>query len=128
MEVLLAPPKGNIELKSYLEWLSSYGFTPIILEPKIQQIYLPLILCGGADIGKNLTRDSLEYHWIQNALANNQPIIGICRGMQILNSYFDGLVEDLPELIEEDHTCDVFMDDTDHTHRLSNFHFVIDRK
>lgn len=126
MEVYLAPPKGAKELETYLQWLDSNGFTPIILE-RIQQVDKPLILCGGADIGKNIQRDGLEYLWIESALNNKQPIIGICRGMQILNMYFDGQVSDLEELIVEDHKADVFTDDNDHSVRLSQYHFVVDK-
>jgi putative glutamine amidotransferase len=126
MEVYLAPPKGVKELETYQQWLTNNGFTPILLE-QIQQIDKPLILCGGADIGKNLKRDSIEYWWIENALKNKQPIIGVCRGMQILNTYFDGQVSDLEDLIVEDHQADVFTDDSDHSIRLSQYHFVIDK-
>ena len=47
-----------------------------------------IVLSGGNDIGEYKNRDILEYYMIDLAIANNIPLIGICRGMQIINSYF----------------------------------------
>jgi putative glutamine amidotransferase len=42
-------------------------------------------------------RDSLEYALINLALNTKMPILGICRGEQILNVYFEGsLYQDIP--------------------------------
>lgn len=41
-------------------------------------------------------RDEFEKLMIDHALANNKPILGICRGLQIVNVYFGGkLIPDL---------------------------------
>ena len=95
MKVYVAPPKGEIEKKTYISWLESAGYEPIILDLRYKKINAPLILCGGADIGKNPERDQSELNWIKLALEHQMPIVGICRGMQILNSYFGGEVYDL---------------------------------
>jgi gamma-glutamyl-gamma-aminobutyrate hydrolase PuuD len=124
MDVFVAPARGEWERKAYEDWLIENGFNPITLEPKPQHINKPLILCGGADIGKNLVRDSLEFAWIESALIHKQPIIGVCRGMQILNVWFGGKVENLPEPLVEIHRLDEFEDDADHTERVSQFHLV----
>ncbi len=59
-----------------------------------------LILSGGNDIGEyrsnplefiNL-RDRLEYSLITLALSNSIPILGVCRGFQLLNICFGGTV------------------------------------
>jgi GMP synthase-like glutamine amidotransferase len=126
MQVFIAPPKGERELEMYKIWLTANGFEPIVLERRIQHIHKPLILCGGADLGKNIQRDSLEFGWIESAIIHGQPIIGVCRGMQVLNRYFGGQVTDLEDLITEDHRSDLFDDDVDHSERLSQFHFVVD--
>ena len=65
MDVFVAPARGEWERKAYEDWLIENGFNPITLESKPQHINKPLILCGGADIGKNLVRDSLEFAWIK---------------------------------------------------------------
>ena len=125
-KVLVAPPYGELEKQMYREWLTEHGFKPYFLGSECKNIDAPLILCGGVDIGKNPERDSREIEWIQSALENEQPIIGICRGMQLLNHYFGGSVETLPESLVENHLNDVFDDDEDHSFRISEFHKVYD--
>lgn len=71
-----------------------------------------LLLSGGPDVAPyryhrsedslicediDLYRDSLEYWLIEEALARKMPILGICRGLQILNVYLGGtLFADIP--------------------------------
>lgn len=52
-----------------------------------------LILTGGDDIGKYPSRDITEISLLQMANRNNIPIIGICRGMQLIHTYFNGKLE-----------------------------------
>jgi gamma-glutamyl-gamma-aminobutyrate hydrolase PuuD len=124
LKVYVAPPKGEIEKETYINWLESNGYEPTILDLRYKKIDAPLILCGGADIGKNPERDQSELNWIKLALEHQMPIVGICRGMQILNSYFGGEVSDLKNIIVEYHQSDEFSDDTDHSERESQFHYI----
>jgi len=126
VKVLVAPPKGSIERQTYLNWLTKNGFEPFPMENNDIEIEYPLILCGGPDIGTNTTRDANEMRWIASALKNNQPIIGICKGMQILNHYFGGTVSNIPEELKENHLIDSFEDDNDHSARVSQYHLVSD--
>lgn len=124
MKVFVAPPKGEIEGRAYIDWIISKGFEPIMIDLRYKKIDAPLMLCGGADIGKNPERDRRELGWIKMALDAQQPIIGVCRGMQILNHYFGGKVEDLKDRIAEYHQSDEFSDDEDHSERESQFHYI----
>lgn len=125
--MLIAPPKGSYELKIYKEWLQRYNIDHSILTGEITNIDQPLLLCGGVDVGVNKVRDQLELNWIQSAIENKQPIIGICRGMQILNQYFENKsIENISELLAKNHFSDRFDDDNDHSHRTSKFHTVND--
>ena len=124
MKIYIAPPKGVIEKQTYIDWLESLGFELVFLDLRYKSIPGPLLLCGGADIGKNPERDQREMNWIKLALEAKQPIIGICKGMQILNQYFGGVVEDLPGMIVEDHMSDDFSDNSDHSGRQSQLHYV----
>ena len=70
-----------------------------------------LILSGGGDIdpayygqenkgcfGVDAARDEAEFRLIEAYLREGKPILGICRGHQILNVYFGGsLTQHLPE-------------------------------
>ena len=125
-KVLVAPPYGELEKQMYREWLIENGYKPYFLGTECKNIDAPLILCGGGDIGKSPKRDARETDWITSALENGQSIIGICRGMQLLNIYFGGEVENIPERLQENHLNDVFDDDEDHSFRLSEFHQVYD--
>lgn len=49
-----------------------------------------VILSGGDDIGKYDIRDENELNIIKHCVKKNIPLIGICRGMQILHKYYGG--------------------------------------
>jgi len=124
MKVYVAPPKGELEKIKYKEWLESNDFELVWLDLRFKNIDGPLILCGGADIGKRPDRDTNEFNWIKLALENKQPIVGVCRGMQILNLYFGGEVTDLSDGIANYHLNDDFSNDNDHSEKESQFHYV----
>ncbi len=52
-----------------------------------------LILSGGDNIGDYPERDKTEKELLAYAIQNKIPTLGVCRGMQIINHYFDGSVE-----------------------------------
>jgi len=54
-----------------------------------------LVLSGGDDIGKNPERDLCEKKIIDFGIKHKIPIFGVCRGMQVINSYFNGKIETL---------------------------------
>ena len=71
-----------------------------------------MLLIGGNNVGPideyersihiddvSTERDATEYAIIDYALRHHKPILGVCRGMQILNTYFDGhIVRDLNDV------------------------------
>ncbi len=48
-------------------------------------------------------RDLFEYEVLKKALAGNKPVLGICRGLQLINVYLGGtLVPDIPAILHSD--------------------------
>lgn len=61
------------ELKKWMNVIKPYG----------------VVLSGGSDIGKNKIRDESEKFLIKFAIKNRIPLIGICRGMQLIGNFFN---------------------------------------
>lgn len=121
--ISLAPPKSTLELNNYLNWLQDFNIKILKEGDRVEGL---LILCGGPDLGVNQDRDILEFKWLKEALDKNIPVLGVCRGMQLINYFLGGSIGDLDSAIVEDHTSDFFKDDTCHNERISNFHWVKD--
>ena len=49
-----------------------------------------IILSGGDNMGDDLERDNTEKEIIELAIKEKIPLLGICRGMQVLNDFFGG--------------------------------------
>ena len=76
-----------------------------------------LLLTGGADVDPELygeaidpkagvrtnrRRDDMEMALLRHALRENLPVLGVCRGMQLMNVAFGGkLIQDLPNHREQ---------------------------
>ena len=69
-------PNNLSDTSSYLEEMSIDG----------------IILSGGDNIGDNKDRDNTEKQIIQFGIDNKLPIFGVCRGMQVLNKFFNGKI------------------------------------
>ena len=52
-----------------------------------------IILSGGDNIGDNPERDITETKLIQYGIDNDLPIFGVCRGMQMINHFFNGNIK-----------------------------------
>ena len=96
--------------EAYMELLDKYDMVPIVLSSTTSSLEELLEMCdgvllpGGDDIDAkyyyqdnhptNVLVDSkidvLDYKVIDYCLKHNVPILGICRGFQILNVYFGG--------------------------------------
>ncbi|GFN30750.1 gamma-glutamyl-gamma-aminobutyrate hydrolase family protein [Paenibacillus xylaniclasticus] len=86
--------------QQWIELLASCGLTPLILPnrlPVVQQLLwsVPIdgiVLTGGNDLvkygGNAPERDEVEKHLISYAIDHRIPLLGVCRGMQMIQDYF----------------------------------------
>ena len=102
-EILVAaeyPPK------TYLNALSRVNLSfDCSLSPENPRIYKGLLLIGGGDIlpayyggdipsyNVNFVKDKLEFYLAAYFIRRNLPILGICRGFQLLNVLFGGTLK-----------------------------------
>jgi N5-(cytidine 5'-diphosphoramidyl)-L-glutamine hydrolase len=55
-----------------------------------------LLLSGGDDVGSSPVRDAVEHALLEHAGAHRWPVLGICRGMQLLHRACGGQLSDAP--------------------------------
>jgi putative glutamine amidotransferase len=137
-------PKVHGQRWSYVNAIIEAGGLPIILPQITDKIILRelyerldgILLCGGQDVDpqsydapqtaahENIDRchDEVELQLIEWALADGKPLLGVCRGLQIMNVAFGGsLFGDLPteSPSEIDHrACNTHEDMTHTSHDL----------
>ncbi|MCV0400931.1 MAG: gamma-glutamyl-gamma-aminobutyrate hydrolase family protein [Nitrosopumilus sp.] len=51
-----------------------------------------IILSGGDNIGDDIERDQTETEIIEFGINKKIPIFGVCRGMQVINNFFEGKI------------------------------------
>ncbi|MFH0865714.1 MAG: gamma-glutamyl-gamma-aminobutyrate hydrolase family protein [Bacteroidota bacterium] len=119
--IALSKASGSASYQNYINWLKSVDSTIVIVDminkkPIEAATSLEkcsaLLLTGGLDVypgryGKendtsrceiDLHRDSVEFALIKKALKMKLPILGVCRGEQILNVVMGGsLIVDIPQ-------------------------------
>ena len=104
---------------TYAAAVAAAGNTPLVLPAETDRAVVArmlasvdaLLLCGGEDVEPrrygaapsprlgtvNLRRDAWEILLLDEAVKRRLPVIGICRGCQLINVYFGGtLWQDLP--------------------------------
>ena len=115
--ILLSSSKGSCD--SYEQAiLQSGGIPSAFYCPPLDTGYDGLILCGGGDIdpihfdqancgSQNIDpeRDAAELALVWAYLSAGKPILGICRGCQVVNVAMGGsLIQDLPDNLRPFHT------------------------
>ncbi len=121
MTVVVITSSGTKNARRYVEVMESAGADVRVLMPddhadvateELMRNAGGLLLSGGPDVdpalygeepdteaGLTLNRplDDLELRVLEYALERDMPVLGICRGMQLLNVFFGGkLMQDLP--------------------------------
>ena len=97
-----------------------------------------ILLTGGNDIDINQTntlsqkRDSFEKKLISYGIYHNIPILGVCRGMQMIATYFDARLKKIEGHINIKHTLKInkkskYFQELDHLKTVNAFHnYTID--
>ena len=103
---------ANQKRENYKNAIIAAGGEPTVKYlPDMDTNFDGLLLCGGNDISPSFygqeilgahdfdaMRDTLEIELTRKFIDTGKPILGICRGMQILNVAFGGtLIQDLPQ-------------------------------
>jgi putative glutamine amidotransferase len=131
--------------RSYVDAVNRAGAMALLLTPDPALVEEPdevldhidgLMLAGGADIdptaygadphpatiGSVPERDAFEVALVRRALERDMPLLGICRGMQVMNIARGGtLHQHLPDLVGHEHHRRVLgsFDGADHDVRLA---------
>jgi putative glutamine amidotransferase len=108
----------DVAAGTYLRWIREQGMLPVPLpyhEGELHDDYLDLldglVMSGGADIHPERygadphqharlepKRDTFEFGLVRGAFERDLPVLGICRGMQILNVALGGTMhQHLPD-------------------------------
>ena len=66
-----------------------------------------LILTGGDDIGTTPERDVTEFALLGHALEKGLPVIGVCRGLQVINAHFGGTLITVEGHADPPHDVDI---------------------
>lgn len=106
--ILPIPLCSNIKnVQTYLKALNLDGF----------------VLSGGNDIGDMIERDILEYAVLEYSKIHKQPVLGICRGMQLINHAQGGSLIKVQGHVATVHECLIgeWADELD-IYQVNSFH------
>ena len=110
MKVAITCQRGHIPV-NYIRWIKQAGLEPVVISRMRDIRRLKdaegILFSGGGDLwphfysaekvgsGFDLYRDILEYHIFQQR--GERAVLGICRGMQIVNVFLGGTLMDMAE-------------------------------
>jgi gamma-glutamyl-gamma-aminobutyrate hydrolase PuuD len=144
----LAPAVGYHEERDAIshDWvrlLSSKGLLPILIpnltaDPAAilaETGASRILLTNGDSIGplpgepngpSPTERDRLEFNLMDYAVANRLPVMGVCRGLQLINIYFGGqITRNLADVSGEQHVAcehNIQLKSGDELHNVNSFH------
>lgn len=93
--------KRDVISHDWINLFNEINFTPILIPNSLNDITIFLeeskldgiILSGGDNIGDFPERDITENKIIEFSIQNNLPLFGVCRGMQVINNFFNGTIQ-----------------------------------
>lgn len=104
---------GILKIENYIKAIENAGGEAIVAQ-EYAEGYDGLVLCGGADVdpsyygepiagSKNINKelDELQFTLLKAFVEAGKPVLGICRGCQLINIFFGGsLHQDIENAIE----------------------------
>lgn len=88
-----------------------------------------IILTGGNDlsnlknaINPSTKRDQLEFCIIKYCIKNKLPLLGVCRGMQIINFFFNGSLTKIKKHVKTHHNIVYELDEKIRTKSVNSYH------
>ena len=126
--------RDAIDIRWY-QLLSALDIQPLIMPAVIHKDItkllinniLGIVLTGGNDIGSNLKRDEMEAKLLSYAIQLEIPVIGYCRGMQMINNYYGGSLRKISGHISTRHHINSHTDFFKFSKTVNSFHsFGID--
>ena len=101
----------------WIKFLEMLDYMPILIPNNLKDTkeYLSslnldgIVLSGGDNIGDDQKRDQTENKIIDFGLSNKLPIFGVCRGMQMLNVFFNGTIDESsnPNHVRNPHSLEI---------------------
>jgi len=84
----------------WITFLENLNYFPILIPNKLKNVdfYISklnldgIILSGGDNVGEFPERDETENIILKYAIKNSIPVLGVCRGMQLINYFFHGKI------------------------------------
>ena len=119
MKILVASERPP---KTYLKALEKTGLSyEVSFSPPSLSAYGGLLLIGGGDVfppfynGKiqaenvNFIKDKLEFSLLEYFVRFDVPVLGICRGLQVINVFFGGTLKNVKSVgIHRKKGCDAY--------------------
>ena len=81
-----------------------------------------LILSGGNDIGEYISRDETEKFLLNWAQKNRIPVLGICRGMQVMTVWAGGSLKRIDNHVGVRHRLNIYGSEEDWPKEVNCFH------
>ena len=123
----------------WVEFIYQLGFIPVLLPnisvEKVSEMISSsnlngILLSGGNSLssigddenGVAIKRDEFEFKLLKEAINLKLPVVGICRGMQLINQYFGGKITKVSNHIAVKHSIKTISNQFQFPEKVNSFH------